>query len=56
MSTESVIEIKKKRLVTHRKPIKQEQALLRPKAKTVEAKYLSTPLKGQEKPRYFLVI
>lgn len=55
MTTKSVVEVKKT-LVIHRKPVKQKQSLFRPKAKTVKAKYLSTPLKGQEKPGYFLVI
>lgn len=33
--------------------VKQKHALLRPKGKTAKVKYLSTPLKGQAKPRYF---
>ena len=33
--------------------VKQKQALLRPKGRTAEVKYLTTPEKGQAKPRYF---
>ena len=33
--------------------VKQKQALLRPKGRTAKVKYLTTPEKGQAKPRYF---
>ena len=52
MTTKCVIEINK-RLQNHRKPVKQNKRLTRPKTKIEKAKYQSTPLKGQEKPRYF---
>jgi len=32
--------------------VKQTQALLKPKGRTVKEEYLTTPEKGQAKPRY----
>ena len=61
LTTQTVVEINKK-VITHTPTafnqrgnnlVKQKHALLRPKGKTAKVKYLSTPLKGQAKPRYF---